>query len=390
MSLLKDNTIYKEGENLFYFFYKGTPALHTYQVDIDATPDRYTYFTFSTDGSSLRELADKKDPEMTTIIRSLLMGINTRTHNTKDDPYKISDEEYEKIKINRENEMKEKKMKSDAEQAERNKIIKEKEANELRVKNEEETILKDDDKYFREIQRRWQSIMNNGVYTLRKNDKGIITYESLGDYDSAGRAGEFEDFLKFLQRRSNLTNSGKINPKTNGYQVGLTVRRPVKDGKIGFCTANDFAVTDQQWQKKLADYKYAYWNRNSIGDKERVSYDSALTPGILKKRFNAEYPSLFDAIEKERKCMSTSDRFGKFLGIKPKSRPVEAVPVEVEAVPVPVEVEASPQVSAEALPEAVRVNAGGRKSRRHKTSKRNQKSKRSRKSKRRRHRKTRK
>jgi hypothetical protein len=163
MSLLKENTIYKEGENLFYFFYKGTPGLHTHQVDIDATPDRYTYFTFSTDGSSLRELADKKDPEMTSIIRSLLRGIN----NTKDDPYKISDEEYDKQKKLKENEMKEMEMKSDAEQAERNKIIKEKEANELRVKNEEETILKDDDKYFREIQRQWLSIMNNGIYTSR-------------------------------------------------------------------------------------------------------------------------------------------------------------------------------------------------------------------------------
>jgi hypothetical protein len=75
------------------------------------------------------------------------------------------------------------------------------------------------------------------------------TYESLGGYHNGGYAFEFEDFLKFLQRRLDLINNGKINPKTNGYQVGLTVRRPVKDGKIGFCTANDFAVSDQTWQK---------------------------------------------------------------------------------------------------------------------------------------------
>jgi hypothetical protein len=277
-----------------------------------------------------------------------------------------------------------------AEDAERTKIKEETEANESRVKNEEETILKDDDKYFKEIQRRWRSIMANGVYTLRNKNKGIITYQSLGDYDRTGSAFEFEDFLKFLQRRSNLIISGEINPKTDGYQVGLTVRQPVKNGKIGFCTANDFAVTDQQWQKKLADYKYAYWNKNRISDTERIAYSSALTPGILKERFDKAYPGLFDAIKNERQCMSTSNRLRKYFGFNSKSQStpiVEAVPVDAGlAVPVPVDA----GLLEEILPTAQPVNAGGRKSRRHNKSKRNQKSKRSRKSKRRKHRKTRK
>ena len=140
-----------------------------------------------------------------------------------------------------------------------------------------------------------------------------------------------------------------------------------------------------------------YENKNRIGDSERISYDSALTPRILKTRFNKAYPGLFDAIEKERKCMSTSDRFGKFLGFKSKSQstPIE-VEVEAEAVPVDtglvVPVDAGLAVPVDAVPvaEAVRVNAGGRKTRRHNKSKRNQKSKRSRKSKRRKHHKTRK
>jgi hypothetical protein len=359
MSLLKENTIYQdqENKNLFYFFYKGTPGTFYAAEDTtitQGTSDYETYFTFSTNGSSLRELADKKDTEMTSIISNFLKAI----HNTKDNPYEISDEKYEQLKTERIRKN---------EEIEKNKAAEKKEK-----KENEENILKDDDKYFEEIKKRWASMMKHGISTKKKEKNGVITYEVLHGDDNISTQDEFFDFLVLLQKRLDLINNDKITRKTNGYyQVGLTVRRPIKNEKIGFCTVDDFAVTDQQWQQRLN--QYPKWE--------------------LKKQSN-----LLAKIANERQCMSTSNRLVKFLGFNSKLAPIEAVPVDARLAVAAARYEPVNAGLAKAVPvdaglaeaEAVPVNAGGRKSRRHNKSKRNQKSKRSRKSKRRKHHKTRK